>query len=223
MKQRIESYVNEAFRNAPKTPQAEEVKSEILGNTLEKFDELKAEGKDDETAFRAAVSSIGNVTELISEYSKDEDAVRIAEAEEKHRSRQAVLLSLSVALYILCVVPVLVFENNTGVILMFVMIAAATALIVYRASTSKITHPGKMGTKDSLIHTDEQKKQIRTRKSLMGAFWSLVVSVYLIISFITMAWHITWIIFLIGGAVSNLIDAVFDYKGWADPDDNESD
>ena len=51
MEQRIRNYVNEIFKNAPKTPQAEEVKNEILGNTLEKYNELKAEGKDDETAF----------------------------------------------------------------------------------------------------------------------------------------------------------------------------
>ena len=50
MEQRIRNYVNEIFKNAPKTPQAEEVKNEILGNTLEKYNELKAEGKDDETA-----------------------------------------------------------------------------------------------------------------------------------------------------------------------------
>ncbi len=92
MDKRIENHINELFKYAPKTPQAEEVKSEILSNTLEKFNELKAEGKDDETAFAIAISYIGNVSELINEYSKDRDAIEMRQSVEKHKARQAMLL-----------------------------------------------------------------------------------------------------------------------------------
>ena len=51
--------------------------------------------------------------------------------------------------------------------------------------------------------------------------WSLIVALYLIISFLTGAWHITWIIFLIGGAVDSLLKAVLDYKDWNDLEGEE--
>lgn len=224
MKQRIENYVNEIFKNAPKTPQAEEVKNEILGNTLEKFNELKAGGKDDETAFTIAISYIGNVDELINAYSHDDDAVILRESYQRHRARQALLLSIAVALYIMCVLPVILLQDEKGIVLMFIMIAVATGLIIYRASTNKFytygSSDGPTVVKYTAPPTIEQKKRSLVRKNISSALWSLIVALYLIISFLTGAWHITWIIFLIGGAADSLLKAVFDYKEWNDLEDD---
>lgn len=231
MEKRIENYVNELFRDAPKTPQAEEVKAEIIGNTIEKFNEMKAEGKDDETAFNIAVAYIGNVSELINEYNKDENVVRLNEAVQKHKARQALLLSIAIALYILCVIPPIIFSgfgaaDEIGICLMFVMVAVATGLIIYRGNTNKLYSYSKTQNAAPIVYTDpltrEQKRRKMFRKSIMSAVWSLIVVIYLLASFLTGAWHITWIIFLIGGAVDSLMKAVFDYKEWYDEgDDNE--
>ena len=42
--------------------------------------------------------------------------------------------------------------------------------------------------------------------------WSIIVVIYFIISFMTMAWHITWIIFLIGSAIQGIIHAIFELR-----------
>ena len=54
---------------------------------------------------------------------------------------------------------------------------------------------------------DESKHKTKKRSAYLGAFWSLIVALYFIISFATMAWYITWIIFLIGAAVEQIIKA----------------
>lgn len=227
MDKRIENHINELFKYAPKTPQAEEVKSEILSNTLEKFNELKAEGKDDETAVAIAISYIGNVSELINEYSKDRDAIEMRQSVEKHKARQAMLLSIAVALYIMCVVPVIVLGESgneiLGVCLMFVMIAVATGLIIYRSATKKLYTVEGAPTVVPFVEpiSKEAKKRSIIRKNVMSAMWTIVVAVYLLVSFLTGAWHITWIIFIIAGAASSLIEAVFDYFDWNNLEDKE--
>lgn len=227
MDKRIENHINELFKYAPKTPQAEEVKSEILSNTLEKFNELKAEGKDDETAFAIAISYIGNVSELINEYSKDRDAIEMRQSVEKHKARQAMLLSIAVALYIMCVVPVIVLGESgneiLGVCLMFVMIAVATGLIIYRSATKKLYTVEGAPTVVPFVEpiSKEAKKRSIIRKNVISAMWTIVVAVYLLVSFLTGAWHITWIIFIIAGAASSLIEAVFDYFDWNNLEDKE--
>lgn len=50
-------------------------------------------------------------------------------------------------------------------------------------------------------------------KSIKNALWILILVCYFLISFGTDAWHITWLIFLIGGAVENVLRAIFDLMG----------
>lgn len=38
-----------------------------------------------------------------------------------------------------------------------------------------------------------------------SAYWGIVVALYLTVSFLTMAWHLTWLIFVIGGALEPLV------------------
>ncbi len=71
MRDKIEAYIEELFRRAPDTPQTRDLKEEILGNTLEKYEDLLAGGMDEESAYRSAISGIGDVDELIKEYAGD--------------------------------------------------------------------------------------------------------------------------------------------------------
>jgi len=53
----------------------------------------------------------------------------------------------------------------------------------------------------------QDKKQMRTAVS--SALWSLILVLYFIISFTTRAWHISWIIFIIGILVEALINIFY--------------
>ena len=50
-------------------------------------------------------------------------------------------------------------------------------------------------------------------KSIKNALCILILVSYFLISFGTDAWHITWLIFLIGGAAENVLRAIFDLMG----------
>lgn len=219
MNEKLREHIEELFKNAPQTCQAVEIKEEILQNTIDRYNDLKAEGKSDEAAYNIAVAGIGDVDHLIdsiiapvasSGYSREE--IR------KNQNKRTLLLAIAVALYILCVVPVIICDeigvNEVfGIVSMFVIAAVATALIIYR-SGMRLEY---MPTDDTVV--EDFKKWNREKnedRSLMGAVngavWALTLTAYFVISFLTGAWYISWLIFIIGGAVSNIVRAVFDLK-----------
>lgn len=70
MKERIRNYVNELFAEVYDTQQLRELKEEMSANLLEKANDLLARGLDEEAAFKKAVASLGDVSELIASLKK---------------------------------------------------------------------------------------------------------------------------------------------------------
>lgn len=55
-----------------------------------------------------------------------------------------------------------------------------------------------------------QRKSRRKRMdSIESAYWSVVVGVYLLWSFLTMQWHFTWIIWPVAGVLYGAVEAIF--------------
>ena len=88
--------------------------------------------------------------------------------------------------------------------LMFLMIAAATALLII-SSDKDADNEDKKVTKAQTPH-QELKNSI---DKFIGA---IGLALYLIISFTTGAWYITWLIFPIEGCIKGLIHAIIDLK-----------
>ncbi|MHB1154239.1 MAG: permease prefix domain 1-containing protein [Eubacteriales bacterium] len=210
--QRLRTYIESLFAEAPKTRKTIELKEEILQNLSDKFNDLIAEGKDEDAAFNLAVAGIGDIDLLLDEmnkttsvYSKDEN--------EKDRRRSALFISSAVMLYILCPIPCLFLDNKIGPLMLFIMVAAATGLIIYNSMTrlryEKID--------DTMLEEFKQWKYSKNNQRLLigpysTVLWALTVTVYIIVSFTTMAWHITWVIFLIGVALNAILKILIDMK-----------
>lgn len=219
MNEKLREHIEELFKNAPQTRQAVEIKEEILQNTIDRYNDLKAEGKSDDAAYNIAVAGIGDVSHLIdSMIAPVASSGYTREEIRKNQNKRSVLLSVAIALYILCVVPIIICEETGanevfGIVLMFVTAAVATALIIYRSGMKLEYTPAD----DTVVEDFKQwNREKNENKSLMsavnGAVWALTLTLYFVISFLTGAWYISWLIFIIGGAVSNIIKAVFDLK-----------
>ena len=50
------------------------------------------------------------------------------------------------------------------------------------------------------------------RKAISSIIWTVTVVVYLFVSFITMMWYITWIIFLIALCIEALVQLLFSLR-----------
>lgn len=215
MKDKLRNFIESLFEDAPKNKQTIELKEEMLQNLIDKYNDLVDSGKSSEAAYNIATASIGDIHELIRQIEKREENNLLFEQNyDKGRKRFALLLSISVMLYILCVVPVILLEDSVlGVVIMFVMVAIATGLILY----NNMTKPKYLKKDSTVVEEFKEWKANSTEKntlyqSITKVMWSCITILYFIVSFLTMAWHITWIIFLIGSAIQGIIRAIFELK-----------
>ena len=61
--------------------------------------------------------------------------------------------------------------------------------------------------------TKEEKKQDKIVKQISDIIAGIGTAIYFIVSFSTMAWHITWVIFIIIGMVIEIVKLIFMLKG----------
>lgn len=205
MNEKLRSYIDSLFESAPKTVRAVELKEEMLQNLTDKYNDLIGQGKSEEAAYNIAVASIGDVDALIAGLSGEKPA-----ESTQARKRNGIAVSVAVALYITCPVPVILLQNTVGVMLLFVFVALATGILIYNS----VTREKYVKTDDTMVEDFKEWKQNNRQKdqavrALIGSLWLIGVCVYIAVSFMTGAWYITWIIFLITAAIASIIKGIF--------------
>ena len=137
MREQLIQYVNLLFAGAT---DSDEIKQEILQNTLDRYDDLIAQGKSPEAAYRLAITGIGDINEILEGSiptavpASYQAAVKDAVHEEAQDIRRRKLRAVAVAMYILCIVPLIVLSEfgyeTLGLCFTLLLVAAATALII---------------------------------------------------------------------------------------------
>jgi hypothetical protein len=90
VKERIKKYVDNLFADIYDTKQLRELKEEISANLLEKINDLRASGMKEDEAFNEAVSSLGNMDELVENLKKasnekfEDDIFNTTPLDKKH-------------------------------------------------------------------------------------------------------------------------------------------
>src|SRR5260370_42532465 len=67
MNEKINQYLNGVFAPYDGVKSVAELKADLLSDLQERFRELKAEGKDDETAFEMTIDGIGDIEQTVQE------------------------------------------------------------------------------------------------------------------------------------------------------------
>src|SRR4029078_7050763 len=67
MNEKLTNYLNGVFAPYDGVKSVAELKVDLLSDLQERFSELKAEGKDDETAFEMTIDSIGDIEQTVLE------------------------------------------------------------------------------------------------------------------------------------------------------------
>ena len=199
MREQLIQYVSLLFAGAEN---CEDTRQEILQNTLDRYDDLIAQGKSEEAAYRLAITGIGDVSEILGR----NDTVPAAVPEPKKNTDNDTLMkkllrAIAVGLYILCPLPLIVLcemgMEIFGLCGLLCFVAVATMLMILGAKKQ-----------DSPEKEDADEPKSEMGKSVSSLIWAIGLAVYLIVSFLTGAWHITWVIFPILGAVNALVCAM---------------
>ena len=207
MKDQLAQYVSLLFAG---TENCEDIQQEILQNTLDRYDDLIAEGKPPEAAYRMAISGIGDINEILRVAAHPASGASTAPKKPvpKDTSQKKLLRAIAVGLYVLCAIPLLVLGemgmDTLGLCGSLAIAAVATVLMVLGE---------KKEPAGDVRDTRAPNAREELRKSVGGVVWAVGLAVYFILSFATHAWFITWLVFPITGAVQGLIRAILDLKG----------
>ena len=155
---------------------------------------------------------------------------------EKRNKMKAIILSISIFLYCIAtfslpyMTEVLNYEDAHVVMIWATLCTIATVIIVYffiaypkedncekenKSIKEDIEEINK--TIEEIDEIEENIKDVngrnKTEALVIEIFAMLFLIVYLFVSFITMAWHITWILWLVFALVELIIKLIFSMKG----------
>ena len=207
MREQLIQYVNLLFAGAP---DSDDIKQEILQNTLDRFDDLISQGKSQEAAYRLAISGIGDINEILGSTAPKAsiplyEPIQEIKPETEEDIKRKKIRAVAVAMYILCALPLIVLGDlgldNLGLCLTLALVAVATYLML-------IT--GKKDEDDEETEIREEKHPLK--ESIGNIIWVSGLIAYFGLSFFTGAWNITWLIFPIMACARGLSDAIIDLK-----------
>jgi hypothetical protein len=223
MKESLRSHLELLFEDAPKTRKAFELKEELITNSVERYDDLLKSGVAPEDAYKNVVNSLGNVSDLFN--GLEETTEEEMKIENEKIKKLALIKAVAVGLYILGAVIFLGFAaigynfypfidpDVTGLIIMLIIDIVPTCMLVY---VSNAYPKYKMVDTTVVEEFKAWKSKNQKNRAVKGAvwmiIWTLTIILYFIISFATMAWYISWIIFLIGICATAITELVFRLK-----------
>lgn len=206
MREQLIQYVSLLFAGAE---HCEDIHQEILQNTLDRYDDLIAEGHTPQDAYRNAIAGIGDINEILSgarehvQYASPSQQVTWQDTPRKKYLRAA-----AIGLYVVAMIPLFILSElgleTLGLCLTIMVAAVATVMMVLSSASNH-------GAEHSR-HSAELTPQEKLKKSISSMINGITLAIYLILSFSTGAWYITWVIFPISGAINGIAVAIMDLK-----------
>ena len=133
--------------------------------------------------------------------------IQIENDEDFNKSKRAKGIGLGVMLYFVAVSWIMV---SVTVMMMNPILASAIFLLICGAATFVIVYTCIIYKKKV---TEKQKQENTLLKQINKVLAVITLVIYLIISFKTMAWHITWIMWIIYAIIEEIVKLVFMLRG----------
>ena len=129
------------------------------------------------------------------------------------KAKTAEVVSSSIFMFLLAIVFLIV---GSGILKWSDSVVASVFLLIVGIGVTRIIRHYMSIPK--FEKTEKEEKQDRIVKQINDIIGGIGVAIYFIVSFITMAWHITWVIFIIIGMLESVVKLIFMLK---DGDEDE--
>ncbi len=140
--------------------------------------------------------------------------------QEQYRPRFVTGITVGVLLCIFSAIPLILFSVfqvseavQIGMLGLLLALCAAGVSCIVRVSFINGSYQRLLQTGDFAKRRQCAGKNEAIHEAISGAYWCLVTGIYLLWSFRTSDWHITWIIWVIAPAGQGVIEAFFAGKG----------
>ena len=142
----------------------------------------------------------------------------------KYISTYSIMKSIGILLCILSIIPPIILDgffdsdlmDNIGGAAIFLFVALGVFFIVYSSNIKRaydrllsLNGNAFYYERDTFRYKGKIKYKNQKVETVMSVFWQTVTCIYLCISFLTNAWHITWIIWPISGVLSSILRTIF--------------
>ena len=135
-----------------------------------------------------------------------EDYENMTAGQIKQKSAEIVSSSILIFFLAICVFPFGVGFLNIDPVFCLVVFLMLVGCGVTRIVKHYMSIP-------NVEKTKEEQKQDKVEKEISDIIMGITVAIYFIVSFATMAWHVTWIIFIIGDLIAHIAKLGFSLKG----------
>lgn len=147
---------------------------------------------------------------------------------KENHSTKTLLRVIGIGLCVMCVVPLILLDelgtgmigvfsvanvDKVGAICLFLFVGIGVWLIIFSNGKSKacklLLHLNPKGTMSETYVVKEEEPLYQGRpvlSAVMGEWWFTVTCLYLIISFLTFQWWITWVIWPIAAIIRAIIN-----------------
>ena len=103
----LKTYLESLFATVPKTPEMEQMKEDLLANMLDRYQELKDDGKSEAEAIGQAISEFGSIDELLEEVDLRQtkagvEAISIFEMEAYEEKFRKNILGIALGVLLTC-------------------------------------------------------------------------------------------------------------------------
>lgn len=152
---------------------------------------------------------------------------RVKNERNQNKGTLAIIQTVGIVLCILSIVPAAVFDElnlkipyvlhigELGAALLFVFVGVGVLMIVYASikmgGYKLLLNLNDANTVSGSYNNDYQSFDVKTPKGfIQSVYWPTVTCVYLIWSFLTFDWHITWVIWPVAAVLSSLVKTLFE-------------
>lgn len=186
-------------------------KLNVTRQTVSKWETNQSTPDFDKIAPLCALYGI-SADELLTGVKKEENVYPENKEERKleNQRKKALAIGIGILIYFIAIaiawimvsIPVLRMNPISASAIFLLICGVATFVIVYAAIVYK---EKKKDVKES--------KQDKFRKQVIEIASMITLVIYLFISFLTMAWHITWLIWIVYALVEEIIKLIFLLRG----------
>ena len=156
-----------------------------------------------------------STNELLNGTQEEKEEKEVEVINKDNKKKRAIFITTAIFLYFISLIWMVVAETSTnlndGIIVggFFLICAIATCLLIYQGIVLSTT-----------ISKKKKEKTVNEKKmdGVIELTAIIFTIIYLVVSFLTGAWYITWILWLVFAAVEAIIKIIFSGKG---EDNNE--
>lgn len=138
---------------------------------------------------------------------RKEEEKQVSTNQMKTKEVKAKKTALGVFIYFIAIIWIMI---SIPVMDMDPIIASAIFLGICGIATYEIVYTAIIYKKEKKIEIEDPNKKLM--KQMNEVISLIILVIYLVVSFMTMAWHITWILWIVNALIEEIVKLVFQLK-----------